>query len=207
MFSLFDTPMYFDTFGDPFIRIAPRRRRIRLPPVYYYLYSLVPDEEEQDEVEQKPTEQTNKPEQKDHESQAKDPVDDAEKEKVQEKNLENEKSQEPVISRYRTRSVISRRNGVEHIRKEVFDSNTGITTQFETRKIGDKSMTLKRETDKDGNVHEEESRENISDEELEEFKNQWMTRTSPKELPSNSDEKSDNIKKLEQKEGEKKEFQ
>jgi len=72
---------------------------------------------------------------------------------------------------------------------------------IETRRIGDKSMTLHRITDENGVVEEHETRKNIKDEEVEDFKRNWSTKTYHKneQLPApkeenvtNSESKEDN---------------
>ena len=77
-------------------------------------------------------------------------------------------------------SMYSGSDGVQHIFREEHDSKTGKHKVVETRRIGDKSMTLHRVTDKDGHVEEHETRKNINnDDELEAFKKEWISRNVP----------------------------
>ena len=77
-------------------------------------------------------------------------------------------------------SMYTGSDGVQHIFREEHDSKTGRHKVVETRRIGDKSMTLHRVTDKDGNVQEHETRKNIKDdEELDAFKKEWIKRNVP----------------------------
>lgn len=161
---------------------------MRRIPAYYLIDFFSDDDEDEKKGEKK--EEKPKEEQKDAQTAA------CEKK-------EEPKAEPPRELSFRTRSVITRRNGVEHIRKEVYDSTTGKTTLFETRKIGDKSMTLKRETDKDGNVNEEETHENLADEELEAFKSQWLTQTGAKAVTSEKAPEQASLKEPAQKEEEK----
>lgn len=80
-----------------------------------------------------------------------------------------------------TTSMYSGSDGTQHIYREEHDSNSGKHKVVETRRIGNKSMTLHRVTDRDGHVEEHETRKNIQDEELEDFKNQWNSRNMIKE--------------------------
>ena len=94
-------------------------------------------------------------------------------------------------------SMYSGSDGVQHIFREEHDSKTGKHKVVETRRIGDKSMTLHRVTDKDGKVEEHETRKNIKDDkELEEFKNEWIKRNVPetKKLPEPKKEEPKAVK-------------
>ena len=88
-----------------------------------------------------------------------------------------------------TSSMYSGSDGVQHIYREEEDSKTGKKKVIETRRIGDKSMTLQRVTDKDGHVDEHETRKNIKDDEVEEFKKQWISHNVPSntQLPAPKD--------------------
>lgn len=172
MLSIFDTPL-FDPFIDPFFirrRMYPRR-----VPAYYWI-DITPDETDkpaaQADSEKRCDKQCDK-----HESSEKAP--DASPGARDSKNEESKEApkETPREVSVRTRSVITRRNGIEHVRKESYDSVSGTSTLVETRRIGDKALSLKRETDKDGNVKEEESRENLSDDEVESFKAEWLAKT------------------------------
>ena len=85
----------------------------------------------------------------------------------------------------RTRSTISRLNGVEHVMKEVYDGRTGERQVIETKRIGDKSITVHRHTDKSGNVSERETRENVDDDDVSSFHESWSKLTGS---PSSSTE-------------------
>ena len=101
-----------------------------------------------------------------------------EKEKPAEEEEENE-SGEPQYYSVST-SMYSGSDGVQHINREEHDSKTGKHKTVETRRIGNKSLTLHRVTDKDGKVEEHETRKNIkNDEELEAFKKDWTNRNVP----------------------------
>ena len=71
-------------------------------------------------------------------------------------------------------------DGFQHIYREEQDSKTGKTKVVETKRIGNKSITIHRVTDKDGNVEEHETRKNIKDNELEAFNKDWDTKNVPK---------------------------
>ena len=79
-----------------------------------------------------------------------------------------------------TTSMYSGSDGTQHIYREEHDSNSGKHKVVETRRIGNKSMTLHRVTDRDGHIEEHETRKNIKDEEVEDFKNQWNSRNMNK---------------------------
>ena len=77
-------------------------------------------------------------------------------------------------------SMYTGSDGVQHIYREETDSKTGQKKFIETRRIGDKSMTLQRVTNKDGTVEEHETRKNIKDDaEAEQFKKDWISRNVP----------------------------
>ena len=104
------------------------------------------------------------------------------KEQTKEQPKEEEKQEEDEEPQYYSfsSSMYSGSDGVQHIFREEHDSKTGNHKVVETRRIGDKSMTLHRVTDKDGNVQEHETRKNIkNDEELEAFKKEWISRNVP----------------------------
>ena len=103
-----------------------------------------------------------------------------EKPKEEEKK-EEEQSDDDTPQYYSfSSSMYSGSDGVQHIFREEHDSKTGKHKVIETRRIGDKSMTLHRVTDKDGHVEEHETRKNIKDDdELEAFKKEWIARNVP----------------------------
>ena len=125
---------------------------------------------------------------------------DDKKQKVEEKKeakKEDEKKEEDKVDDFDvepqyysfTSSMYSGSDGVQHIYREEEDSKTGKKKVIETRRIGDKSMTLQRVTDKDGHVDEHETRKNIKDDEVEEFKKQWISHNVPSntQLPAPKD--------------------
>jgi hypothetical protein len=73
---------------------------------------------------------------------------------------------EAIISEYDGR-------GFQRVKREIKDGRNGKTTTVETRRIGDQSMTLHRETDKDGKVTQRESRTNINEDQIESFQQRW----------------------------------
>ena len=83
-----------------------------------------------------------------------------------------EKTKEPEYYSLST-SVYSGSDGIQHIIKEEIDSVTGKKRIVETKRIGDKSITIQKTTDKDGNTEEKETRKNIKDDELAKFNTDW----------------------------------
>ena len=105
--------------------------------------------------------------------------DDEKKEEKKEEKQEHQEDSEPQYYSCSS-SMYSSADGVQHIFREEHDSKTGKHKVVETRRIGDKSMTLHRVTDKDGKVEERETRKNITnDDELEAFKKEWIKRNVP----------------------------
>ena len=105
-----------------------------------------------------------------------------------------EKIKEPEYYSFSTR-VYSGSDGVRHIVKEEVDSVTGKKRIVETKRIGDKSITIQKTTDKDGNTEEKETRKNIKDDEIAKFNDDWENRINkskePKQaLPKPSQEKT-----------------
>ena len=94
-------------------------------------------------------------------------------------------------------------NGIQHMYREESDSKTGKKKVVETRRIGNKSMTLQRVTDKEGHVEEHETRKNIKDDEVEQFKKDWMTHNVPKNTPL-PEPKQEQQKEVKHEEGENK---
>ena len=76
-------------------------------------------------------------------------------------------------------SMYSVSDGIQHIYREEVDSKTGKKKVVETKRIGNKSLTLHRVTDKDGHVEEHVTRKNIKDDELEAFNKDWISRKVP----------------------------
>ena len=115
------------------------------------------------------------------EEKKEEPKKEEEKPKAEEKKeeVEEDEDEEPQYYSFSS-SMYSGSDGVQHIFREEHDSKTGKHKVIETRRIGDKSMTLHRVTDKDGNVEEHETRKNIKDDdELEAFKKDWIARNVP----------------------------
>ena len=110
------------------------------------------------------------------------PKEEKKEEQPEEQKKEEKKQEEDDEPEYYSfsSSMYTGSDGVQHIFREEHDSKTGNHKVVETRRIGDKSMTLHRVTDKDGNVQEHETRKNIkNDEELEAFKKEWISRNVP----------------------------
>ena len=130
---------------------------------------------DEDKKEEEKKEEPKKEEKKQEESSK---PKEEEKKKVEEPE-DNDEDEEPQYYSFSS-SMYSGSDGVQHIFREEHDSKTGRHKVVETRRIGDKSMTLHRVTDKDGNVEEHETRKNIKDdEELEAFKKDWIARNVP----------------------------
>ena len=96
-------------------------------------------------------------------------------------------------------SMYTGSDGVQHMYREEMDSKTGNRKVVETRRIGDKSMTLQRVTDKDGKVEERETRKNIKDDEVEQFKKDWISRNVPEKKSLPEPKKEEPKKEEEQK--------
>ena len=116
-------------------------------------------------------------------------------EKPKEEKKEEEKAEEqsdddtPQYYSFSS-SMYTGSDGIQHIFREEHDSKTGKHKVIETRRIGDKSMTLHRVTDKDGHVEEHETRKNIKDDEVEQFKKDWIAHNVPEsaKLPAPKEE-------------------
>ena len=87
-----------------------------------------------------------------------------------------------------TKTFIQRKDGIELVRKETIDEVKGTKIYYEKRQIGDKSLTVKTETDKDGKVDEEQILENLEESEIEAFKEDWTNRTEKKSIESPKEE-------------------
>ena len=114
--------------------------------------------------------------------------------KEEEKKKEDEEEEEPHYYSFNS-SMYTDSHGVQHMYREETDSKTGKKKVVETRRIGNKSLTLHRVTDKDGNVEEHETRKNLrNDDEVEQFKKDWMSHNNNKQpkaqlpAPENDDE-------------------
>ena len=134
--------------------------------------------------------------------------------KKEEAKEDEEYDEEPQYYSFSS-SMYTGSDGVQHMYREETDSKTGKKKVVETRRIGNKSMTLQRVTDKDGHVEEHETRKNIKDDEVEQFKKDWISHNvpstnsaqleAPKEESKKEIKQEDKDKKEEKpKEGEKK---
>jgi len=124
----------------------------------YFVYDFDDNGEEEEVNEQS---QQKQPEQKS----------DSKPEPEQPKQRKQE-TREPVCIETRTRRYIDA-NGVEHTVEEHRDSRSGMTRYKEVRRMGDRAMTLMRETDKEGKVTEHEMRTNLKDEDVARFQEEW----------------------------------
>lgn len=95
-----------------------------------------------------------------------------------------------------TSSMYSGSDGVQHIYREEVDSKSGLRKVVDTKRIGNKSLTVHEVTDKDGNVEKHETAKNLRDDEIEDFKKQWSTHNVPKQssLPEPENKKADDKK-------------
>jgi hypothetical protein len=107
-----------------------------------------------------------------------------------EREIEKEKEEEKELNRVQryecSEQIISESNGrgFERVKREMKDSRSGKTTVIETRRIGEQSMTLHRETDREGNVTQRETRTNITEDQLESFQTRWNEFHSAQSAPS-----------------------
>lgn len=198
MFSLFDAPMHIRRYEDPFFfgrSYTPRARVLR--PAYYlldlldHIYDPFYDEYENDQENQGKQGKQGK-EVKEDKVEHKEKQEEHPQEHKETKKINH--PEEPVHSCICTRSVITRRNGIEHVQKEVYDKVSGKRTTYETRRIGDRSMTLLREMDRNGVINEEETRENLNDEDLDVFKKEWVSRYGGENLSIDHDKEHDQYK-------------
>jgi len=160
MFGLFDAPFYSrrrpvnpwyaprrSFFDDPFFYPPVRRYR-----PMYFVYDF-DDNGEEEEVNEQPQQKQPQP-------------------KPEQTKQRKQEIREPVCIETRTRRYIDG-NGVEHTIEEHRDSRSGMTRYKEVRKMGDRAMTLMRETDKEGKVTEHEMRTNLKDEDVAQFQEEW----------------------------------
>ena len=126
----------------------------------------------------------------------KDKKEDKKEENKEDKKEDEEESEEPQFYSFSS-SMYTDNNGIQHMFREETDSKTGKKKTVETRRIGNKSMTLQRVTDKDGHVEEHETRKNIKDDEVEQFKKDWIEHNVPSkgQLPEPKKEDKKAIKK------------
>ena len=119
----------------------------------------------------------------------------------EEKKQEEEEESESQYYSFSS-SIYTDSDGIQHMYREETDSKTGKKKVVETRRIGNKSLTLHRVTDKDGNTEEHETRKNLKDDEIEQFKKDWMAHSIP-EKSQLTEPKKEEKKKIKD-EGEKK---
>lgn len=195
MFSLFDAPMHIRRYEDPFFfgrSYTPRARVLR--PAYYlldlldHIYDPFYDEYENDQEKQGKQGKEDKGEHKENKENKENQQEHKETKPHETESKKMNHPEEPIHSCICTRSVITRRNGIEHVQKEVYDKVSGKRTTYETRRIGDRSMTLLREMDRNGVINEEETRENLNDEDLDVFKKEWVSRYGGENLSIDHDE-------------------
>ena len=104
-----------------------------------------------------------------------------------------------------TSSMYSGSDGIQHIHREEVDSKSGLRKVVDTKRIGNKSLTVHEVTDKDGKVEKHETMKNIRDDEIEEFKNMWAQHNVPAQssLPEPENKEKKNVKKEEKKDDKK----
>ena len=120
----------------------------------------------------------------DHEEMNKS-IDSKEKEEQAKKELPKEEKKQDANDDEKqyysfSSSMYTDSDGIQHMYREETDSKTGKKKVIETRRIGNKSLTLHRVTDKDGNIEEHETRKNLNDNEVDQFKKDWMSHNVPK---------------------------
>jgi hypothetical protein len=114
--------------------------------------------------------------------------------KKEDTKQDDEEESEPQYYSFSS-SMYTDNNGIQHMYREETDSKTGKKKVVETRRIGNKSLTLHRVTDKDGNTEEHETRKNLKDDEVEQFKKDWMSHNIPEnsQLPEPKKEENKQI--------------
>lgn len=100
--------------------------------------------------------------------------DEKEENKPEQKNNQ-EKSKVKSYQKYSEirRNYINGSNMIEETRERVCDGKTGTVKETTMRRIGDKWCTIEEETNKDGNKITREKWHNVSNDEVEKFKNKW----------------------------------
>ncbi|EAX96144.1 cysteine protease, putative [Trichomonas vaginalis G3] len=73
-------------------------------------------------------------------------------------------------------SIHTTSDGYQRIYREELDSKSGIRRTIETRRIGNKSLTIQKIFQKDGSCFEHEIRKNIKPDEIDQFNKQWSLR-------------------------------
>lgn len=131
-------------------------------------------------------------------------------EKNDEEKVESSDDDDSVPQYYSfTSSMYSGSDGVQHIYREEVDSKSGLRKVVDTKRIGNKSLTVHEVTDKDGNVEKHETAKNLHDDEIEDFKNQWASHNVPKQSslpePEEDANKKTDDKKVQDKKEENKE--
>jgi hypothetical protein len=108
-------------------------------------------------------------------------------------------------------SIYRGNDGTEHIYREERDNELGQRKTIETRRIGKQSMTLERIEKENGEIEEEETRKNIKENEIEEFKKQWeryeITKTNKEQHPNTQSIEMKEKKKLEEEQQRKEEVE
>lgn len=177
-------PMYID---NPFFGITPVVRRSFLdtlldPLATIYLYNDNEDEEDS-EIPQSKEEATNEhlsksPDEKPAEESELNVENEEETKQVEEKK----KAAHPKKSAQRQQWCYSKvfsshsLGGVEEVREKTYDSRTGDTIESQTRRIGDRWCRIDTTTSKDGHNITKETWHNVSDEETDSFKTEWVKR-------------------------------
>ena len=173
---------------DPFFGYVPvqvqQRPRPR-PRIQHYYFDpffglLNSDYSEDEEVEEKPK----KEEPKQEETPAPKPAEEETKEESKKEEVKEEKPQivekksEPKMNIWSRSSVFSghSRGGIEEIHEKTFDSKTGETVESQTRRIGDRWCRIDTTTQKDGHSVSKETWHNVSLDEQEKFKEEWVAR-------------------------------
>ncbi|EAX81577.1 cysteine protease, putative, partial [Trichomonas vaginalis G3] len=78
-----------------------------------------------------------------------------------------------------TSSMYSGSDGIQHMHREEVDSKSGLRKVVDTKRIGNKSVTVHEVTDKDGKVEKHQTLKNIHDDELEDFLKKWNESNVP----------------------------
>lgn len=105
-----------------------------------------------------------------------DESDDNEKEENKnnkEKNQEKDKTKSYQKYSEIRRNYINGPNMIEEVRERTCDGQTGTVKETTTRRIGDKWCTIEEETNKNGEKITREKWHNVSNDEVDKFKNKW----------------------------------
>ncbi|EAX90041.1 cysteine protease, putative [Trichomonas vaginalis G3] len=97
-----------------------------------------------------------------------------EKHEEEEEFEEKSESEEEIPQYYSiSSSIYTGSDGIQHIHREEVDSKSGLRKVVDTKRIGNKSLTIHEVTDKDGKVETHQTIKNIREDELEDFKKKW----------------------------------